>query len=735
MEPLDLLKGTGDPAFALNAQGRITGWNRPAERLFGCRAAVALGRPCHEVLRCRDLWGSAPTPECPVVRSARQGQAVPPGGVLFAHTLRSRREGLRLTRSTIAFPRSAEARVVVLLHPSPGGVVGPDPDAGESALPDPDLTPFLDQVLALTGADAAELFLTDPTGKGRLMLVAHQGLFPRAFRQVTEFSPGQGFPGLVAQTGKPLLCSDVARDQRYLRLEVKRRGFRSYLCVPLRGVTGFLGSLHLVSRQELGRTATHLHLLGQLAGELAGVIELGRLRVTERLAGGLARGGPGESLEETAALVLSTLVDASRADGGAVLVEVGEDRPWVAAARGISPRRREFLARACDLGRCSVVKQSGGLTARPVPGRDGRADPPCLATARRWARIACLPLEAGDRRVGSVLLWYRGRDPLPGRRFVFLHGALRWGGALVEERVRQTGGAREAAGRSSGRGPEVSRTASRLVSPGRNGYPLLDIRCLGPFRVFSGGRAIPPRRFTRRRSLLLLKVLLTRYGRPVHRDELIELLSPGADARTGRRLLNVAVHYLRRALEEATGGEMTAGPVVREGETYLFDTAFPHRIDVQDFLEADRLGAELEAAGDAGGALAAVRSAAGLYRGDLLEDEPYSDWCAVEREYLRQVFMGVLQRGARLHAARGEVDQAAGYYRRALRWDETLEEVHRALMMLLWRAGRREEALRQYEACRSVLARELQTAPSPETERLRLRIVADPRPSPPLHLS
>jgi DNA-binding SARP family transcriptional activator len=46
------------------------------------------------------------------------------------------------------------------------------------------------------------------------------------------------------------------------------------------------------------------------------------------------------------------------------------------------------------------------------------------------------------------------------------------------------------------------------------------------------------------------------------------------------------------------------------------------------------------------------------------------------------------------------------------------ESGYRRLMLLHHRAGDRAEALRVYERCRRLLAEELGTAPSPETEAL-----------------
>ncbi|HEY8369264.1 MAG TPA: bacterial transcriptional activator domain-containing protein, partial [Thermodesulfobacteriota bacterium] len=136
---------------------------------------------------------------------------------------------------------------------------------------------------------------------------------------------------------------------------------------------------------------------------------------------------------------------------------------------------------------------------------------------------------------------------------------------------------------------------------------------------------------------------------------------------------------------------------------------------------AERSGAIAEAIG-------AYETAADLYRGDLLEGEPDAEWCSLEREHLREVLLDVLTALAGLHAREGNFDRTIAFCRRALRVDPIREEVHRRLVEALWRAGRRDEALRQYRTCREILRQELGVAPLPETERLAERVRAGPAP-------
>ena len=88
-----------------------------------------------------------------------------------------------------------------------------------------------------------------------------------------------------------------------------------------------------------------------------------------------------------------------------------------------------------------------------------------------------------------------------------------------------------------------------------------------------------------------------------------------------------------------------------------------------------------------------------LYKGDLLTEDPYADWCAAKRDQLRAVREQLLMRLARACTLQ---DQHA----RAMKMFETLveavpsnEEAHRELMTLYTLTGRRSDALRQFRRC------------------------------------
>ena len=127
-------------------------------------------------------------------------------------------------------------------------------------------------------------------------------------------------------------------------------------------------------------------------------------------------------------------------------------------------------------------------------------------------------------------------------------------------------------------------------------------------------------------------------------------------------------------------------------------------------------------------AIESYEAAVNLYRGDLLEEDPYAEWCWGEREHLREVCLSVLGRLASFYLEQDAAEKSISAYKQALRIDPLREENHRGLMRALLAVGRRDEALREYHTCKDNLRRELEVEPLPETKQLYSLIRNSPAP-------
>ena len=90
----------------------------------------------------------------------------------------------------------------------------------------------------------------------------------------------------------------------------------------------------------------------------------------------------------------------------------------------------------------------------------------------------------------------------------------------------------------------------------------------------------------------------------------------------------------------------------------------------------------------------------GLYAGDFLADEPYADWARPERDHLRSVAGDALSMLARLRVDGDDLEGAARDLAQLAELEPFDVEVHRRLITLALRRGRRSDALRRYDAFR-----------------------------------
>lgn len=738
-----LLDGIGDMAFAIDGSGLILGWNRAAARFVGRGQNLAREYACSEAYHCRSLDGEALcAAACPLLQAIRTHQPAISQTIHIIHE-----SGINLEAREIAIPLPAGLGdgALIIISPNARGVVAAGPaSSGDVEHPAPTahsdglslhLDALLDRLLIATGADAAEVFLATATA-GPLLLAAYRGQAPRAFHQRIAFDLGEGFPGLVVQTAQPLRSTDLAHDERYLRTDVKRHGFRSYLCVPIWSRQAIVGSLQIASRHQSGIVGNSSldqlqPFLTEVAAELGTTLELARREAGASIERELSafRAAPDSTLQQFVQQAIQGLGELAQVDGGALLVtDEHSDRLLPLGIIGLSPRARGIIAHRCRCTICPALSAQRWV----LPGRESGEDrAPCPLHRGELAPALCVPLVANGAPLGVAVLRGRQRASLPRERIpLLLAPVARIAEALAQARVPQHPEVSRPAGISvrplpAGSGVTPIRPTDQdrdLVSPSAPSRPILDLRCFGAFALYRNGYPVLPQQFARRRSLVILKILLTRYGKSVHRDELQEILWPDVDSAAARPLLNVAIHYLRRGLEPDLPEGATSRYIQTMGDAYAFATDGPHRLDTEVFRVALETAAQAEEHGEIHRAIAAREEALATYAGDFLEDEIYSDWCALERTYLRERFLSALRQLARNYVQVQCLDEAIACLRRALRAEATLEDVHRFLMKALWQAGRRDEAVRQYQECRLALHQSLGINPDPTTEQLYRQI-------------
>ncbi|MDP2659590.1 MAG: GAF domain-containing protein, partial [Dehalococcoidia bacterium] len=130
----------------------------------------------------------------------------------------------------------------------------------------------VDTVMELMEAEAGETWLLEE-GNQELALAVHRGPFPETFHQVDRFRVGEGFPGLVAQTGEPIVTRSMGDDARFLRESVKEKGFQFMACLPLKSRTRVVGTMLIASCQPRDLASRDLELLSSIGAQVGVAIE------------------------------------------------------------------------------------------------------------------------------------------------------------------------------------------------------------------------------------------------------------------------------------------------------------------------------------------------------------------------------------------------------------------------------------------------------------------------------
>jgi TolB-like protein len=231
----------------------------------------------------------------------------------------------------------------------------------------------------------------------------------------------------------------------------------------------------------------------------------------------------------------------------------------------------------------------------------------------------------------------------------------------------------------------------------------LHISLLGGFEARLGsGETLP---LKGRKTQALVAYLALGPDQPRSREELAGLLWGDRGEEQARSSLRQSLSELRKALSNVDGSLLIAG---RDTVSLNSDAL---EVDVSEF---ERLIDE--------GTPAALEKASELYRGDLLDgvgvhDSAFEDWLRDERQRLNECACEALSKLLD-HQTTQDREIAIATARRLLALDPLREATHRALMRLYAGKGERTLALKQYQACRDLLAAELGISPEAETKKL-----------------
>ncbi len=140
---------------------------------------------------------------------------------------------------------------------------------------------ILDHVMSYLDVEAGEIFLTEEDGSS-LQMAMHRGEAPEAFWTKDQFRLGEGFIGLVAESGKPLITNHLEQEAHFLRTQVVEAGFQCLACIPLLAHGNVVGVMGVATRHQQPLDVREISLLTAIGAWAGTAIENVRLNLQGR---------------------------------------------------------------------------------------------------------------------------------------------------------------------------------------------------------------------------------------------------------------------------------------------------------------------------------------------------------------------------------------------------------------------------------------------------------------------
>jgi len=148
-----------------------------------------------------------------------------------------------------------------------------------------ELDETLNKTLALVmdymGVEAGEIFLLEDD-KITLRMVLHRGGSAEAFWTRDLFKMGDGYIGLVAETRKPILSTNLNGDVRFLREAVIKAGFNQIACIPLLSGENLMGVMSVAARSKEPIEDRSVEMMAAVGNWAGLAIENARLHTNAR---------------------------------------------------------------------------------------------------------------------------------------------------------------------------------------------------------------------------------------------------------------------------------------------------------------------------------------------------------------------------------------------------------------------------------------------------------------------
>ncbi|MEU4177025.1 BTAD domain-containing putative transcriptional regulator [Streptomyces sp. NPDC026589] len=242
----------------------------------------------------------------------------------------------------------------------------------------------------------------------------------------------------------------------------------------------------------------------------------------------------------------------------------------------------------------------------------------------------------------------------------------------------------------------------------------MDFGVLGPLTVWRAG---VPLELGTPKGRILLAVLMSRPGRPVSDDALVEAVWGEKQPKSAAKNMQTYVHRLRNRLGDP-------GRIAREGGGYVLraDRAEVDAARFEDLADAARTAL---AAGDRERSRRLFAKALGLRRGPAFAGVGDLPALAPEATRLDELRLGVVEERIDVDLRLGRHSELLGELTGLTMEHPFRERMWAQLMLALYRCGRRADALQAYLQVREVLAEETGLEPGHRLRDLHRAVLGE----------
>ncbi|MCN9244838.1 AfsR/SARP family transcriptional regulator [Streptomyces sp. RY43-2] len=248
----------------------------------------------------------------------------------------------------------------------------------------------------------------------------------------------------------------------------------------------------------------------------------------------------------------------------------------------------------------------------------------------------------------------------------------------------------------------------------------MEISVLGSFMVRIDGANVTP---TAVKQAKLLALLAMRRGRTLSVTEGIQELWAEDAPRSAGAAIHTYIRKLRELIASARPGLDPKQIITTRPGGYMLGLG-AGAVDCEEFERLAERGHRAVASGDDTLAASRFRQALALWRGPALCDLPTGPLLMIKQKELDERRRSALDRCISAELRLGRHYELLGELVAHAAGDRTHEALHAQLMLALYRAGRRVQALEVYRELRTELAGRLGLEPSPSIQALHRAILS-----------